>query len=233
MRSRHSRGCCGVKASSPNGNDRNIDAGEEWRKAIDENLNSADIILLLISPPFIASDDRLDNEMKAALKRHDAGEALVVPVIVRPVMWKGTLFEKLQALPKNAKPVTLWKNRDQAWTNVAEGIAKDAKAIAEEQPIDRAPSGSTIVASTPAAPPTPVITKAPLVRESGRGASSETPRRACPTEGLQRQEQPELAGELTRREGDAPTSDVAIDEAVRGARSRLQLLLEHLPARFD
>ena len=69
-------------------------------------------------------------------------------------MWKGTLFEKLQALPKNAKPVTLLeRDRDQAWTNVAEGIAKDAKAIAEEQPIDRAPSGSTIVASTPAAPP--------------------------------------------------------------------------------
>ena len=63
-RSQHTSRCCGVKASSPNGTHRNIDAGEEWREAIDENLNSADIILLLISPPFIASDDCWDKEMK-------------------------------------------------------------------------------------------------------------------------------------------------------------------------
>lgn len=49
--------------------DRNIDAGEEWREAIDENLNSADIILLLISPPLHClrlllgqGDERITNK---------------------------------------------------------------------------------------------------------------------------------------------------------------------------
>ncbi len=121
--------------------DREIGAGEEWQDAIDEHLEGADIILLLVSAFFIASDYCWGKEMVRALKRHDAGEAVVIPIIVRPVDWSGAHFGRLQALPKDAKPVTRWANRDAAWVDVAKGIRKVAEALAAGLPVERAPTG--------------------------------------------------------------------------------------------
>ncbi|MGH9766059.1 MAG: toll/interleukin-1 receptor domain-containing protein, partial [Blastocatellia bacterium] len=94
--------------------DRRIGAGKEWEKEIDEHLSTADIILLLISSDFLASDYCYDVEVKTAMKRHDEGEARVIPVILRPVDLKGACFGKLQSLPRDARPVTDWPNRDKA-----------------------------------------------------------------------------------------------------------------------
>jgi O-acetyl-ADP-ribose deacetylase (regulator of RNase III) len=102
--------------------DRMISAGTEWKGSIDEHLESANIILLLISSKFTASKYCYDVEMKRALARHEEREALVIPIILRPVTLKGTPFEKLQALPKDAKPVTKWSDRDSAFVNITEGI---------------------------------------------------------------------------------------------------------------
>jgi len=102
--------------------DRRIGAGQEWAGAIDEHLDSADVILLLISADFLASDYCYDREMTRALERHDAGDACVIPVILRSVDWRGAPFAKLQALPREAKPVTSWPDRDEAVTAVARGI---------------------------------------------------------------------------------------------------------------
>ena len=88
--------------------DRKIGAGTEWKGQIDIHLNTARVILLLISSDFLASDYCYDIEMRRAIERHEAGEARVIPIILRPVIWKGAPFEKLQALPKDAKPVTSW-----------------------------------------------------------------------------------------------------------------------------
>jgi tetratricopeptide (TPR) repeat protein len=67
--------------------------------------------------------------MKRALERHDAGEARVIPVILRAVDWKGAPFGKLQCLPTDAKPVTSWPNRDEAFRNVAQGIRKAVEEL--------------------------------------------------------------------------------------------------------
>ena len=80
--------------------------------------------MLLISPDFLASDFCYEKEMKRALQRHESSEAVVVPVIIRPVDWEASPFSKLQALPKGAKPVLNWQNPDDAWTDVAKGIRK-------------------------------------------------------------------------------------------------------------
>ncbi|HEY0173241.1 MAG TPA: tetratricopeptide repeat protein [Pyrinomonadaceae bacterium] len=106
--------------------DRRVVAGEEWGGEIDEHLKTADIILLLVSSDFLASDYCYATELTLAMRRHDDGEACVVPVILRPCDWKGVPFGKLQALPKNARPVTTWPNRDEAFTDVAIGIRKAA-----------------------------------------------------------------------------------------------------------
>src|SRR5450759_1021078 len=96
-------------------NDRDIKAGEEWAYEIDRHLNSAHIILLLVSPDFMASDYCYSIEMKRALERHEAGEARVIPIILKPVDWTGSPFSKLQVLPRNRKPVTSWKDRNAAF----------------------------------------------------------------------------------------------------------------------
>ena len=110
--------------------DREITAGSEWKGEIDAHLESAQVILLLISADFLASDYCYDVEMKRALERHERNEAIVIPIILRPVSWSGAPFAKLQALPKDAKPVTTWSNRDAAFLSITEGIRDAVSRLA-------------------------------------------------------------------------------------------------------
>jgi tetratricopeptide (TPR) repeat protein len=102
--------------------DRCIRAGTDWAQAIDTHLNTASLILLLISADFLASPYCYHIEMKRALERHHQREARVIPIIVRPVDWQTSPFAELQALPKNSKPITKWKNRDEAFQDIAKGL---------------------------------------------------------------------------------------------------------------
>jgi len=104
--------------------DRRIGPGENWSNEIDLHLRTAQIILLLVSSDFIASDYCYLKEMKQALRRHRAGTARVVPIILRPTDWHSAPFGKLQALPKDGKPVTEWPNPDSAFLDIVKGIRK-------------------------------------------------------------------------------------------------------------
>jgi WD40 repeat protein len=102
---------------------RQITAGTNRSETIDEHLNKASIILLLISSDFVASDYCYGIELQRALERHNAGEARVIPILLRPVdNWQGTPFGKLQALPRSGIPITLWHNRDAAFADIVQGI---------------------------------------------------------------------------------------------------------------
>ncbi len=105
-------------------NDRELIAGQEWNETIMGELNKANIILLLISVDFNASDFIWDNELASAMKRHEIGDAYVVPVVLRKCEWSSLPYAKLQALPRNATPVTEYANRDEAFTEIAVGIEK-------------------------------------------------------------------------------------------------------------
>ena len=102
--------------------DRMVGAGEEWQGKIDDHLNSANIILLLVSADFMASSYCYGVEVMQAVKRHEAGAARVIPIILKPCDWEETPFAKLEALPKDGKPVTRWTNRDEAFKNIVSGI---------------------------------------------------------------------------------------------------------------
>jgi len=126
--------------------DRKIDAGNDWRGAIDEHLNSAQIILLLISADFLSSDYCTDIEMDRAMKRHELGDATVIPIILRPVDWNGARFTELQALPTNAEPVTSkkWGSHDDAFYDIAKGIRKEIEKQ-KSMPISQKSGPRTIV----------------------------------------------------------------------------------------
>ncbi len=112
--------------------DREIAAGDAWGDQIDDRLEAADLILLLVSSAFRASDYCFGVETTRALERPAKGEARVIPVIARPCDWQGSPFAELQALPKDGKPVTTWANRDQAWLDVARGLRAAVTGLQRE-----------------------------------------------------------------------------------------------------
>ncbi len=111
--------------------DQMIMPGEQWRMAIGHGLESADCVLLLVTPDFIASDYCYTVEMERALQRHREGRALVLPVIVRPADWQHTPLGELQALPKDAKPVVEWARQDRAWLDVTDGLRRALAGLSQ------------------------------------------------------------------------------------------------------
>lgn len=106
--------------------DRKILPGQEWDGEIDRHLTRAKIVLLLVSADFIASEYCWDKEVQTAMARHESGEAIVIPIMLRPCDWKDAPFAKLQGLPQEMKAITSWEDRDAAWTDVAVGIRRSA-----------------------------------------------------------------------------------------------------------
>jgi hypothetical protein len=82
-----------------------------------------------------------DVEVKRAMERHEAGTARVVPVILRSVDWRSAPFGKLAALPKDGKPVATWKNRDEAFADIARGIREVANSLAAGAPNPESSNG--------------------------------------------------------------------------------------------
>src|SRR5438552_6013848 len=102
--------------------DIDISPGTEWETTLTHYLDTADIILLLISSDFIASDYCFNQEMTRAIERHEQGTARVVPVIIRPATWHKMPFGKLHALPKDSIPISIAQNTDTAFMSVTKGI---------------------------------------------------------------------------------------------------------------
>ena len=109
--------------------DRCIIPGDEWRNQIDHYLETAELILLLVSPDFINSDYCYDIEMQRAMERHREGTARVVPIILRPVDWTRAPFASLRPLPTGGTPVTEWTSRDRAFLDIAKGIRRAVEVL--------------------------------------------------------------------------------------------------------
>jgi hypothetical protein len=123
--------------------DRGITAGTDVGAAIDSHIDAADVVLLLVSPDFIASDYCYEREMKRALERHDKGETRVIPVILRPCDWHGLPFGKLLATPKDGKAITTWPNIDSAFQDVIASIKGALKELGPSaKPEPRRPAES-------------------------------------------------------------------------------------------
>ncbi len=104
--------------------DRKLDPGLPIDAEITHELETSDIILLLISPDFLTSDYCYCREMEIAIRRHNEGRARLIPIILRPTDWHDTPMGHLLALPKDGKPVINWRRRDDALLDVAKGIRR-------------------------------------------------------------------------------------------------------------
>lgn len=108
--------------------DRRIGAGDDIHSSISNELENADVILLLVSASFLASDYCYDREMKRALEKNSEGAVQVIPVIIHPCDWTSAPFGSLRASPPDGKPVSMFANQAEALTQ----IAKDIRHTVEE-----------------------------------------------------------------------------------------------------
>jgi hypothetical protein len=134
--------------------DRRISAGTEFASVIDAHVQTADVILLLVSADFLASDYCFDIEVKRAMERHDAGQAVVIPVILRACDWHRAPFGKLNASPRDGKPITQHADRDQALLEVAQAVLGAARrasvktSTGEDEPVTPTSRNPRLVAET-------------------------------------------------------------------------------------
>jgi len=114
--------------------DNDILPGDDWAEEIAEKLKRADIVLLLVSPDFVASKYCYEVELGEAMKRHAEGTAAVLPIIIRPTnAWTKLPFGALNALPTGGKPIPKWASRDDGWANVAAGVQRIAENLLERR----------------------------------------------------------------------------------------------------
>lgn len=99
-----------------------IQPGTDLKKERSLRLHSADIVLIFVSPDFLASNVYSDTEMQAIIQQHALGNTHVIPILTRPVHWQGTLFSHLQALPTNGVPISSWSHLDEALFDVTQDI---------------------------------------------------------------------------------------------------------------
>jgi TIR domain len=104
--------------------DHRIPPGGEIEAHISAELDTADLVILLVSSDFMNSDYCYGIEMRRAMERHHAGSAIVVPIIVRPCDWTSSPLGGLKALPKDAKPLVKWATLDDAFLDVVQSLRK-------------------------------------------------------------------------------------------------------------
>lgn len=117
-----------------------IMAGEHWYEKSEEALRKAELVLLLLSADFLASNDCFQWQMTRAMERQAAGLCQVIPIVLRPVDWEQAPFGSLAVLPADRQPVTLWPTRDQAWLEVTRGIRAAIDRLQVKRCLDHPPA---------------------------------------------------------------------------------------------
>lgn len=143
---------------------RKIIPGDDWRAAVHREIDRADLVLLLVSADFLASEYCRDTEVRRAIERHKAKTARVVPVVLRPCLWEEAPFGDLEPLPRRGQPITRWPDRDEAWLEVVRGIRTIARS--GHASVRGEPAGSSVAPgsiSKEDATAAPAVVDAPIL----------------------------------------------------------------------
>ncbi|MFT3765565.1 MAG: toll/interleukin-1 receptor domain-containing protein [Minicystis sp.] len=111
---------------------RKVGLGADVRAEIDRQMDRADLILLLVSADFLASDHLYDLELRSALRRRASHPNEVLGVLLRPCDWKHGELALLEMLPRDprsgeALALTSWPSIDEGLRRVAETIRARAQ----------------------------------------------------------------------------------------------------------
>jgi hypothetical protein len=112
--------------------DRQIAAGATIDREIDKQLESCQIFIALVSPDFLNSGYCYDREMARAIERHEAGQIVVIPVILEPCDWLTSPLKQFKAIPKDGKPISEWTNKNTAWLDVVTELRRLVESMQAE-----------------------------------------------------------------------------------------------------
>lgn len=112
--------------------DRKISAGDEWEEKINNEMDETHIILLLFSTDFIASES-CQKEIKKALELKNQKGTIFIPIILKICAWTDiNSISNIQALPRDAKAINTWEDKNEAWGSVYQGIKEKVKEFRSE-----------------------------------------------------------------------------------------------------
>jgi tetratricopeptide (TPR) repeat protein len=98
-----------------------IETEQDWEDEIYQDLNTADMIVLLVSSTFL-NEPYWDAVVERAMERYEEEEVPIIPVLLRPANgWQNKPFGSLEPLPRSGAVASL-PNRDEAFVAVAQGI---------------------------------------------------------------------------------------------------------------
>jgi hypothetical protein len=130
--------------------DRKIEPGTDWDTEISNRLDSANLVLLLLSPEFLASDYCFGVEVEKSLTRLKSGTLRVAPVLLRPCLWEDSPFSELQMIPRDARAISSASSPEEAWKAVALEISK---MVSEPAPPTEPAASETLASGLSAALP--------------------------------------------------------------------------------
>ena len=113
--------------------DQAVKAGSDWERDIQHRLTTADIVILLVTPDFVASHYCFDKELPEALRRHEEEGVRILPVHVKTVDLANLPFGKFQGLPADLRPIVAWRRADDAWSQVARWVRRAAEEILQNR----------------------------------------------------------------------------------------------------
>jgi TIR domain/AAA ATPase domain len=96
--------------------------GQEIVQERERHLYSADLLLLLVSPDFLASETG-QHQMSMALAMHQSGQTVMLPILIRPCRWQETVLSTFQILPREQKALNTQPNPDEAWEGIVSEIS--------------------------------------------------------------------------------------------------------------
>jgi len=113
--------------------DRPIAVGSEWQSSLQDRLDTSEMVLLLVSADFLASDFFQDATFERLLERHQQEETRLIPIVLRPCLWQESPLMNFQVLPRDARPVTEWRDVDRAFSNIVQGLRRVAESIQQQR----------------------------------------------------------------------------------------------------
>ena len=122
--------------------ERLVEPGVDWTQEFDPQINSTQLVLLLISIDFLDSRYSYGRELARALERHRAGEVRIIPIILRAVHWQNQPFANLQVLPREARPISAWEDKDKVFSEIARALLKTLRV--REAARDKPPQSSYV-----------------------------------------------------------------------------------------
>lgn len=95
--------------------------------------NTADLIILFMSADFLALNRYYEHSIEHIMKRSNAEETRLIPVLLRSIYWNASPLSRYQPLPSNGQFINQWPDHDAAFTHVVQQLGAVIETLASQQ----------------------------------------------------------------------------------------------------